>query len=454
MRKFAKALLCCILCLTLLPLYAQADAKSLKNGSQGASVKKLQERLQYFGLFTGQVDGVYGDMTAASVSEAQRLLTELGGYTFPAVGQADEETLALLYSDDEEIQAMLFTLCPGSRGERVKTLQNRLIDLGMLSGYADGAYGNATKAAVTDFQNYALQIELTTLPATGNADPYTVQLINSDLSDYGFKAPVFFDETKPLSLCEEYLYSRGCILIDGPSGEILFEMNAHTPMYPASTTKVLTLLTSLEYGNTEEKYTVPDAAAEVPQDSSLVPVNPGEKMRKIDLLYGLIIRSGNDAANALAVIDAGSVEAFVQRMNEKARELGMYESNFVNPHGYHDENHYTTAYDLSLAARAGLSDPDFCRIVTCLEYTMPATKKRDALPIYNTYEIFDPESPYYIPYAAGVKSGFTSVAGFCFVGAAQKDGRTLIAVILGAPSRNAEWTDLRRLYEYGFALEP
>jgi D-alanyl-D-alanine carboxypeptidase (penicillin-binding protein 5/6) len=177
-------------------------------------------------------------------------------------------------------------------------------------------------------------------------------------------------------------------------------------------------------------------------------------MRKQDLLYGLMIRSGNDAANALAVIDAGSVEAFVERMNAKARELGMYESNFANPHGYHDENHYTTAYDLSLAARTGLTDPEFCRIVTCLEYTLPPTKKRDALPIHNTYEIFDPESPYYLPYAAGVKSGFTSAAGFCFVGAAQKDGRTLIAVILGAPSRNAAWTDLRRLYEYGFALEP
>jgi len=453
MRTNARKLLYFLLCAIFLPLYAHAEAVSLQMGDQGPSVKQLQQRLQYFGLFSGQADGVYGQQTASWVGEAQRLLTELGGYSFPEIGRADELTLSLIHSEDETVEAILFTLCPGSRGERVKALQNRLIDLGMLSGYADGAYGSATQAAVMEFQVYATELELTTLPVTGNADPYTLELINSDLSVYGFKAPVYFDESRPLSLSPEHLYCKSCILIDGPTGEILFEMNAHTPMYPASTTKVLTLLTSLEYGNLEEKYTIPDAASEVPQDSSLVPVYPGEKMRKIDLLYGLMIRSGNDAANALAVIDAGSVDAFMIRMNEKARELGMYESSFVNPHGYHDENHYTTAYDLTLAARAGLTDPQFCQIVTCLEYTLPATRKRDSLTIYNTYEIFDSASPFYIPYAAGVKSGFTSIAGFCFVGAAQWEGRTLIAVILGAPSRNAAWTDLSRLYEYGFALE-
>ena len=110
-----------------------------------------------------------------------------------------------------------------------------------------------------------------------------------------------------------------------------------------------------------------------------------------------------------------------------------------------------TAYDLALLARIGMSDPDFCRIVTCLSYTLPATSKRQALTIRNEYEIFDPASAFYLPYAAGIKSGYTSRAGFCYAGAAQQDGRSLIAVVLGAPSRNRAWKDLQKLFEYGFS---
>ena len=226
MRTNARKLLCFLLCAIFLPLYAHAEAVSLQMGDQGPSVKQLQQRLQYFGLFSGQADGVYGQQTASWVGEAQRLLTELGGYSFPEIGRADELTLSLIHSEDETVEAILFTLCPGSRGERVKALQNRLIDLGMLSGYADGAYGSATQAAVMEFQVYATELELTTLPVTGNADPYTLELINSDLSVYGFKAPVYFDESRPLSLSPEHLYCKSCILIDGPTGEILLNMKS------------------------------------------------------------------------------------------------------------------------------------------------------------------------------------------------------------------------------------
>ena len=140
-------------------------------------------------------------------------------------------------------------------------------------------------------------------------------------------------------------------------------------------------------------------------------------------------------------------------MNELAFQLGMMNSHFVNPHGYHDANHYTTARDLAIAAREGLTDPVFCQIVTCMNYTLPATKNRDALVIQNIWELFDPASEYYIPGAAGVKSGYTSAAGFCYVGAAQCNGQTMIAVVLGEPSRSRAWIDLSRLFEYGFALQ-
>ena len=229
------------------------------------------------------------------------------------------------------------------------------------------------------------------------------------------------------------------------------ERNADEQRYPASTTKILTLLLALEYGGLDETITIPQSAADVPADSSLTPVYPGEQMTMRDLLHGLMIRSGNDAANAVAELCAGSVDAFVQEMNRLSQKLGMHNTHFVNPHGYHNEAHYTTARDLAIAARDGLTDPVFCEIVTCMSYTLPATSRRKSLVINNIWEIFNPESDYYIPQAAGVKSGYTSAAGFCYVGAAQRDGRTLIAVVLGEPTRNRAWIDLSRLFEYGFA---
>ena len=274
-----------------------------------------------------------------------------------------------------------------------------------------------------------------------------------DLSESGLKAPVYFDDTDPAAFTTDYLYAPACILIDAPSGEVLLEHNADRRMYPASTTKVMTLLLALRNADLDEMITIPQSAADVPADSSLVPVYPGEEMTMRDLLYGLMIRSGNDAANAVAELCAGSTEVFAQQMNALAAELGMNHSHFVNPHGYHQSDHYTTARDLAIAARAGLTDPVFCEIVTCLSYTMQPTARRDALVLKNIWELFDPASEYHIPGAAGVKSGYTSAAGFCYVGAAQRNDRTLIAVVLGEPTRNRAWIDLSRLFEYGFARD-
>ena len=214
----------------------------------------------------------------------------------------------------------------------------------------------------------------------------------------------------------------------------------------------MTLLTALSMCDLDETIVIPDEAADVPADSSLVPVTPGETMTMRDLLDAMIIRSGNDAANAAAVLCAGSTEAFMKKMNEKAAELGMENSHFVNPHGYAAEGHYTTARDLTTAARYGLTLTPFRQMVTCLKYTLPATEKRDVLPITLKWEIFDPESAYYIPHAAGIKSGYTSSAGFCYVGAYQENGVTLIAAVMGGRGRNMAWTDLKRLFAYGMAV--
>lgn len=444
MMKRILALL--ILCLLAVPALAQASA--LSSGSTGDEVVALQQRLAELGLSTGSVDGVYGKQTASAVKEAQRLLIA-AGYDVALSGKADQDTLALLY--DETAEAALRTLRRGSKGERVRDLQYRLIDLKLLSGAADGAYGSNTEEAVRAFQRYMLKQGATGIQEDGAATPALIDLLMGDLSAYGFADPADFDESNPLSLTPDYLYAKACILVDAPTGNVLFESAADEPLPPASTTKIMTLLLAIEQGGLQETVVIPECAKDVPKDSSLVPVSVGEQMRMQDLLYGLIIRSGNDAANAVAELCAGSVEAFVERMNQRAKELGMANTRFANPHGYHDSQHYTTARDLAILTRQGLTDAAFCQIVTCLSYTMPATSQRGELVLQNTYEIFDPASPYYIAGAAGVKSGYTSNAGFCYVGAAQRDGRTLIAVILGDATRNRGWTDLKRLFAYGFA---
>jgi len=335
----------------------------------------------------------------------------------------------------------------------VLELQNRLIDLKFLNRSADGDFGSKTEAAVIDFQVFLQNAGVENIKADGVANAEILKWLNSDLRLYGLDAPVYYDPSDPLSLNTNQLYAPSFILIDAPSGEVLYENNADVILYPASTTKIVTLLLALRHGRLDETVTVPKSASDIPADSSRMPVLPGEKLRMIDLLHGLMIRSGNDAANAIAELCAGSVDAFVEEMNAFAKEIGMTSSHFTNPHGYHHEEHYSTARDLATAARLGLTDATFCQIVTCMNYTLPATKNREPLVLENSYEIFDPHAEAWIPGAAGVKSGYTSHAGFCYVGAAQRDGRTLIAVILNVPGRSRGWQDLKRLFEFGFALE-
>lgn len=442
--------LACIFCAVML-LFSSALAKesALSKGSQGERVTQLQQRLRDLGLLAGKADGIYGRQTSAAVEEAQRLLAAAGYHVEPT-GEADEKTLALLFDFDAE--ASLLILRKGSKGQRVTELQNRLIDLKFLDRAADGEYGSKTEAAVIDFQVFLQKAGVDSIEANGTADPETMKWLNSDLSLYALEAPVYYNASDPLSLSPNQLYAPSFILIDAPSGKVLYENNADDILYPASTTKIVTLLLALRHGGLDETVTVPQSAADIPADSSRMPVLPGEKLRMIDLLHGLIIRSGNDAANAIAELCAGSVDAFVAEMNAFAKEIGMSHSHFTNPHGYHREDHYSTARDLAIAARLGLTDPTFCQIVTCMNYTLPAAKNHEPLVLENSYEIFDPNTDAWIPGAAGVKSGYTSHAGFCYVGAAQRDGRTLIAVILNVPGRSRGWQDLKRLFEFGFAL--
>ncbi|MBR5752199.1 MAG: D-alanyl-D-alanine carboxypeptidase [Clostridia bacterium] len=249
------------------------------------------------------------------------------------------------------------------------------------------------------------------------------------------------------------LISRSCVLMDAHTGEILFEKYPDYKRYPASTTKIMTLLVSIQKMDGRKMVTVPACAADISLVSTRVPVYQGEKMPLQDLWYGLIYKSGNDAANAIAYLTSGSVSAFVKDMNAKAQELGMVNTHFANAHGLHNPEHYTTARDMAILTRYALDNDLFREITLSTAYTMQATSLRDELPIDHHYPITDFTSKYYYPYAMGIKTGYTQMAGQCYVGAADKDGHELIVVLMFCgTTKNEKWTEAKRLYEYGFAV--
>ncbi len=438
-----------LLVLCLMGTAGAENHPTLTIGSKGAQVRQLQQRLSDLGVLDGAVDGAYGKQTAASVRTAQQWLIKQG-HELAADGAAGPVTLQLLY--DDEVMAELLAFRSGDRGARVIQLQNRLYDLNFLAEPPDGSFGPNTEKALRALQQVLVAHGAAGVAENGICDLPTQRALQGDLSPMGIVAPEFFDETQPLALTGEYLIARSALLVDAHTSQVLFEKQADQRMYPASTTKVMTLLVAVEQGGDLDRMVkVPRSAGDVPNDSSLVPVIPGEEMPLRALLHGLMIRSGNDAANAIAEILAGSVEGFVKKMNDKAQQLGMADTHYMNPHGYHDKEHYTTARDMATLCRAALQNPVVNEIAAATTYTLPATDMRPELIITSTAELLLPDTPHYYEGAYGIKSGFTRAAGFCYTGAAQKDGRTLIAIALNCRTRDQCWADMKHLFNFGFA---
>ena len=205
------------LILLMILLWTQAALaqayRPLSAGNTGTDVVTLQQRLIELGLLDDKADGIYGDKTAAAVAEAQRLLAA-EGFAVEQTGEADADTLAALYDPNSEMA--LRTLRSGSRGDAVTELQNRLVDLKLLDGDVDGIYGSQTEEAVRAFQEEMIRLGETSLDRDGVATPQVTSLLFSDLSGYGYVAPPFFDESQPLSLTPDYLYSH-CLLYTSPS---------------------------------------------------------------------------------------------------------------------------------------------------------------------------------------------------------------------------------------------
>lgn len=265
-----------------------------------------------------------------------------------------------------------------------------------------------------------------------------------------------YDPERPEDLVEEQLYGLSEILITQDTGEVIFEKDAHSIRYPASTTKILTcLLGIINVDDLDQIVTVSETAMNIPSDSSTMGLHVGEQIRFIDVLYGTMMLSGNDGANVIAETVAGSVDAFVYMMNEAAAVCGCHSTHFANPHGYHDDNHYSTAYDMALIARWAMENDTFRAIANTTSYSIPKTNMSRARTIETRHEILKPgteEKPnkYYYQYANGIKTGSHSKAAYCFVGSATKDDVDLISVVFYAGKRG-QWADTIKLFNYGFS---
>ncbi|MBE0068125.1 D-alanyl-D-alanine carboxypeptidase family protein [Thermoanaerobacterium thermosaccharolyticum] len=237
--------------------------------------------------------------------------------------------------------------------------------------------------------------------------------------------------------------SKAAIVMDQKSGRVLYEKNINEKLPMASTTKIMTLLLALEYGNLNDIVTVSKRAASV--GGSSIWLAPGEKLSLIDLLYGLMLNSGNDAATAIAEHIGGSVEKFAEMMNKKAKDIGAYNTNFVTPSGLDIgiNDHYTTAYDLALITRYAFNNySKFAEIVSTKEKTIPWSG-RD----YDRYLRNKNKMLWQYEGGDGVKTGFTNKAGRCLVASATRDGHRLISVVLNS---GPMWEDSQKILDYSF----
>jgi len=232
--------------------------------------------------------------------------------------------------------------------------------------------------------------------------------------------------------------ASGAVILDGATGRVLWAKNAHAKLPMASTTKVMTALLAIENGNLDSMVKAPDAAYGV--EGSSMYLNRGETLSLRDLLYGLMLASGNDAAVTIACHIGGSVEGFAAMMNARAKELGCVNTHFVTPNGLHNDDHYTTAYDLALIAAEAMKNEDF-RTIVGSQYHETTTGDKTRV-LKNKNKVL-----WQYPGGNGVKTGFTKAAGRCLVFSAEREGNTVVGVVLNAPDM---WGDAYGSLDYAF----
>lgn len=235
--------------------------------------------------------------------------------------------------------------------------------------------------------------------------------------------------------------ATAAVLIEAESGDVIWAQNAQQSLPMASTTKIMTALVALETASPEQMICVDPAA--VGAEGSSVYLAAGEELTLEQLLYALLLESANDAALAIAIGLCGSVEAFADRMNQRATEMGLQNTHFVNPHGLDDKAHYTTAHELALITREALKNPTLARIVSTRRASIPHADDPEGRLLINHNKLLRS-----YPDCIGVKTGYTTRSGRCLVSAAARDGVTLIAVTLNASS---DWQTHADMLDYGFS---
>ena len=238
------------------------------------------------------------------------------------------------------------------------------------------------------------------------------------------------------------IYAKACILIEAATGRVLYEHNAEQKLPMASTTKIMTTLLTIESGNLDEEFMVDNQAIHV--EGSSMGLQENDIVTKRALCYGMLLPSGNDAANASAVAVAGSIPAFAELMNQKAQEIGMTRTCFVTPSGLEGTGHGSSAHDMALLTRIALQNETFreicCQKSAVVKFGNPPYERT----LYNSNKLLRMYDG-----VIGVKTGFTDEAGRCLVSACERDGVTLICVTL---NDRDDWNDHMHLYDYGFSV--
>ena len=245
--------------------------------------------------------------------------------------------------------------------------------------------------------------------------------------------------------------AESAILIEAQTGTVLYAKNIHQQQYPASTTKILTCLLAVERCSMDEIVTMSATAiGDTPRDSSHIALDIGNELTMEQCLNAILIRSANEVSFGVAEHISGTWQEFAELMNERARELGCVDSNFVNPNGLPDENHYTSAHDLAMIARAFFADELLCRISSTTRLHLPPTDKQPKDILENTTNQLLKGKQYEYEYLVGSKTGYTNAARSCLVSCAEKDGMRLICVVM-KDEAPLQYEDTISLFNYGFS---
>lgn len=245
--------------------------------------------------------------------------------------------------------------------------------------------------------------------------------------------------------------AEGAVLLHANTGQILFDKNARTPFYPASITKIMTALLTVENCNLTDVVTFSKTATTNLESGAVtISLTEGDQLTIKDSLYALLLKSANEVANGLAEHMGGSIENFANMMNFRAAQLGCTGTHFANPNGLNNATHLTTPYDMALIARAAYANPVISQISTTTAYQMPATKLGASKTITMGHKMLYPTDSRYYPGMVGGKTGYTSKAGNTLVTCVEQNGVRLVVVVMKASGTH--YTDTKALLDYGFAL--